>query len=70
MIIFDILWKFFQNHIDPEFSSFAKKDHTQLQWKFEAVEVTEANKAYYPNGVKVSYKYYASNEVVKIVKKP
>lgn len=34
------------------------------------MEVTEANKAYYPNGVKVSYKYYASNEVVKIVKKP
>ena len=42
-------------------------DHTKLQWKFEAVPV---NEKYYPNGVKSSYRAFASNEVVKIEHRP
>ena len=59
--------QFFRNFIDNELSFLQKLDHTQLQWKFEAVPI---NAQYYPHGVKSSYRYYANNEVVKIEKRP
>ena len=50
--------------IDSRFSRWTKTVNTQHQWKFEAVEPSE----YFPYGVRVMYRAFASDEVVEVVK--
>ena len=50
--------------IDPAFSRWTKEVNTQHQWKFERVEPSE----YFPWGVRVMYRAFASDEVVEVVK--
>jgi hypothetical protein len=46
--------------------SYAKEEETQLQWKFVQVDVSE----FFPMGVKTTYRAFAQDEVVEIVKSP
>ena len=45
---------------------YSKESDTQLQWKFEEVLACED----FPNGVKTSYRAFAEDEVVEIVRSP
>ncbi|KAJ1436461.1 hypothetical protein B484DRAFT_428616 [Ochromonadaceae sp. CCMP2298] len=58
---------FFLPFIDPALKKIHKLDNTVHQWRFEAVEPDPVQ---FPRGVKIMYRTYASEEVVKIVKKP
>ncbi len=49
------------NAIDPAFGNFAKLQHTQLQWSFEAVLPS----VLFPLGAKVMYRAYANDQVVE-----
>ena len=56
---------FIDKCIDPRFGLFAKEQHTKHRWLLEAVEES----VYFPFGVKVVYRDYASDQVVLIEKK-
>lgn len=58
---------FFLPHIDTEIGYLHRLEDTQLQWRFEAVEV---HRVHFPLGVKTTYRAYASDQVVKIRKLP
>jgi hypothetical protein len=46
--------------------SYAKEDETQLQWIFEHCDISE----HFPMGVKTTYRAFAQDEVVEIVRSP
>ena len=52
-------------YIDPDFGQYAKRCWTQLQFKFEAVPVSE----FFPLGVKTTYRRFSCDEVVVIMSK-
>ena len=56
----------FEQHINSQLSLLHKLEHTQHQWKFEAVSVSEM----FPYGVKATYKAYSNDMVVEIIKLP
>ncbi len=47
---------------DSDFGCYAKKEQTQLQFTFCAVDICND----YPTGVKVNYRAYCSDEIVEI----
>jgi len=57
---YDVLVK---PHMDKAFSRYAKTKWTQLQFRFEAVDVSEN----FPLGVKTTYRRYAKDNVPEIV---
>jgi hypothetical protein len=57
---------FFAGCIDPHLSRLHKEERTQLQWRFEAIKPS----AYFPCGVKTTYRAYCSDRVVELVKTP
>lgn len=56
----------FDGCVDPKLSSLHKLDHTQLQWRFDAVTRCWQ----FPNGVKTVYRAYSSDRVVELIEKP
>jgi hypothetical protein len=52
--------------MDTKLSRLHKEEQTQLQWRFEAVKPS----AYFPCGVKTTYRAYCSDKVVELVPKP
>jgi hypothetical protein len=54
-------------HIDPHIGHLHRLEDTVHQWKFEAVATDTLN---YPFGVKTMYRLYASNQIVRIDKRP
>ena len=46
-------------HIDPQLSGLHKTTATQLQWRFEAIDIS----SHFPNGVKTCYRAYSSSKV-------
>lgn len=53
---------YFSNSIDKKFGRYAKKEWTQLQFTFEAVERSTD----FPEGVKTTYRKYAADSVIEI----
>jgi hypothetical protein len=52
--------------IDSKLALLHKEELTQHQWRFESVEPS----AYFPVGVKTTYRAYCSDQVVEFIKKP
>ena len=55
---------FLEPFIDGKFGRYAKLEWTQLEFTFEAVEVSE----FFPLGVKMTYRPFCQDEVIRIVK--
>ena len=51
-----------EQYVDPYLSLLYKKDDTQHQWRFEAIE----KGSLFPNGCKTTYRSYASDCIVEI----
>jgi hypothetical protein len=52
-----------EKYMDPKFVACVKKEKTQLQWKFEAVEKS----IHFPNGVKTMYRAYSRDVVAEVI---
>ena len=53
---------YFENCIDPKFGDYAKGAKTQLQFIFNAVEVSDI----FPLGCCTTYRAFSSNDVIEI----
>ena len=50
--------------MDPDFGCYAKLEWTQLQWRFLKVEISSS----FPLGVKTTYRAYAQDQVIEIIR--
>jgi hypothetical protein len=58
--------KYFDGCIDPEFSRYAKLEHTQLQFIFEAVPISPM----FPLGCKTTYRAYSCDQSIELYEDP
>ena len=57
--------QFYDPYLDGKLADYARLEHTQHQWKFEAVEISQ----WFPLGAKTCYRAYSTNCVVVFEKK-